>query len=60
MTVEEFKIELEKHDWWYEMTEDPYVYAEGSANYRKLIKISKLSNEHLDLFDKTKKEKTKI
>jgi hypothetical protein len=41
---------LAKHDWHYEMTEDPGVWRKGSAEHRRLLAIASESEEHRQLY----------
>jgi len=36
MTLAELYRELEQHDWFYQMSDDPYVYSFGNDNERRL------------------------
>ncbi len=50
MTLKEFYDKLEKHDWWYCMSDDGKVYERGSQNFEKLKKIANESTEHMTLY----------
>jgi hypothetical protein len=54
MNLEDYKEELKKHDWFYDFTEDHHVWKQGSDNHKKLIDVSKESEEHLKLFNEFK------
>lgn len=60
MNLEDYKERLKSHDWWYEMSEDPVVYQRGRANYLELVRLSKESESHLELFEEIKDEKFKF
>ena len=51
MTLREFYDLLKKHDWYYDMSEDPKVVLTGRINRQKLIKLSRQSPEHEKLFE---------
>ena len=37
MTLEEYKVQLKRHDWHYNMSDDGRAYREGSADRMRLI-----------------------
>lgn len=51
MSVLEFYDELAKHDWHYEMTDDPSVWRKGSVNHKRLLGIAKKSQQHRDMYN---------
>jgi len=50
-TLAEFYDALERHDWWYCMSDDHSVYNRGAVAEGKLKVIAKKSPEHQTLFD---------
>lgn len=42
---------LNKHDWWYQMSDDSSVYHKGREEQARLISISRDSDEHAQLFN---------
>jgi hypothetical protein len=50
MTREQFYQELERHDWYYMMSDDMRVYQSGYARYNKLKAIASVSTENEKLF----------
>lgn len=42
MTLQRFYEELERHDWYYELSDDHRVYMAGSDNGQRLEKIARL------------------
>ena len=46
MSLSEFYDLLEKHDWFYAMSDDPKVVNRGAAQERKLMAIASQSEEH--------------
>jgi hypothetical protein len=59
MTLEEYQIELNNHDWFYGMSEDNTIYRRGQHNQDRLSELSKLSPEHKAAYLKIKEEKYK-
>lgn len=51
MTLKEFYQELEKHDWYYDMSDDHGVWERGTANKRRLEGIAEESEEHRKLYE---------
>jgi len=54
MSIEDYKKELESHDWFYGMTEDNGIYRAGLHNEQRLAELSNLSKEHKELFKEYK------
>lgn len=50
MQLKEYDSLLAKHDWYYNYSDDYSVWATGDRNYEHLREISKLSDQHLKLF----------
>lgn len=46
----EFWDELEKHDWFFEMSDCHYTYNKGKESYYKLQILAAESEEHMKLF----------
>lgn len=55
MDLNEFYDELEKFDWFYEMSDDHNVWRRGQKEYNKLNNIACKSPEHGKLFSQYKK-----
>lgn len=51
MTTEEFQIELQNHDWHYEMSDDPKYYHAGKYNEHRLKSIADKNPELKAMFD---------
>jgi hypothetical protein len=47
----EYYEALQKHDWYYEYSDDHSVWANGSENYHKLFRDSTKSKQHEELWD---------
>ena len=45
LTLIEFKILCDKHDWYYQRTEDPHVYDRGDRNRKYLEGIMREGGE---------------
>jgi len=50
MSLQEFFDELEKHDWYYEYSDDQRVWDKGNTNSKRLSGISEESEEHKKLY----------
>lgn len=50
MTLVEFYERLERHDWYYDFSDDGGVWRAGSAERTRLMEASTLSPEHAKLF----------
>lgn len=50
MTLWEFYIELEHHDWFYAWSDDGRVYRNGEANRVRLRDIARTSMAHARLY----------
>lgn len=57
MTVGEYYDQLERHDWYYEWSDDHGVWERGSADASRLKQISEESPEHKALWDGFNKHK---
>lgn len=57
MSIEDYEKELKEHDWYHAYSDDPRVWEMGRFDYNRLVKLSKLSNEHEELFKKYKEQK---
>lgn len=51
MKLAEFYARLERHDWWYEMSDDPKVFRAGQAERDALRVIAITGPEHQDLYE---------
>lgn len=58
-TLEEYKNALNKHDWFYFMSDDPRVYESGSFNHNKLVRLAGLNKEYEKQYNKIKELKYK-
>jgi hypothetical protein len=59
LTIQDYKSMLDKHDWYYMMSEDANVYKKGSYSYAKVKELSYISDKHKELF-KQYQDKHKI
>lgn len=59
MTLEDYKKELDKHDWFYGMSEDSSIYKKGLYNESRLRDLTRLSKDHKETFEKKKNETLK-
>lgn len=59
MKIEDYKKELENHDWFYGMSEDSNVYKRGQYAYNKLLELASISPQHTILFNEMKDFKYK-
>jgi len=50
MTLQKFYKELEKHDWYYEMSDDNSVWRTGKESYYRLQDLAQESPSHCKLF----------
>lgn len=41
-----------QHDWWYEMSDDNSKFEAGDKEHRRLVRISRISHSHRNLFHK--------
>lgn len=46
MNIEQYKQELNRHDWWYDYSDDHKAWKRGQANWERLRELSKESPEH--------------
>ena len=51
MTPEEYYVELERHDWFYEYTDDHRVWQLGKANLARLQSIAQENPVLLGLYE---------
>lgn len=51
MTLTEFYDELDKHDWYYDWSDDGRVWDRGHANLSRLLNIAGESKAHQLLYD---------
>ena len=49
MTLQELWDELERHDWYFAMSDDHSVYCAGAANYSRLNEEGRHSRPHANL-----------
>ena len=56
MSKEEFINELNKHDWYYIMSDDPVIYDNGRFNNNRLLNLSKDNVELKELYNKKLQE----
>ncbi len=58
MTLEEYKQELKKHDWYYFNSESMVVFDRGENNEKRLLKLAKDNKELTQAFfeEKTKNQ----
>lgn len=54
MTLEEYKKELEKHDWYYYNSESMSVFTKGEDNEKQLLKLAKDNKEFTQAFYEVK------
>lgn len=52
MPLLDYYLLLEKHDWFFDYTEDPTVWRRGQAAHAHLQQIAKTSPEHQALYQK--------
>jgi hypothetical protein len=50
MNIEDFKKQLDNHDWYYQMSEDRDVYRQGKYKHDKLVELSETNPEFKKLF----------
>ena len=46
MNLEQYKQELNNHDWWFDYSDDHKTWKRGSENWKRLQEIGKESPEH--------------
>ncbi len=46
MNLEQYKKELDNHDWWYDYSDDHKTWKRGSENWKRLQEIGNESPEH--------------
>ncbi len=51
ITLLEYYNELEKHDWYFNYSDDHRVWSNGNSNLKRLQKLSMLSEKHRDLYE---------
>lgn len=51
MTAQEFLKKLENHDWFYEMADSYEEWADGYANQKALVELTKRQPELKPLYD---------
>lgn len=56
MTLKEYKQKLDKHDWFYMMSDDPRWYDSGLAAETELEKLAEKDKELREAFDAKKNE----
>lgn len=59
LTIQEYKLMLERHDWYYMMSEDAGIYKAGAYSYSNIQGLSSTSKEHKELFNQ-QQDKHKI
>jgi len=50
VSLSQYEEMLQKHDWYYMMSEDSSKYRAGEESYKKLVEISKVNLVFLELF----------
>jgi hypothetical protein len=50
VTLEQYWVMLNNHDWYYNYSDDPSVWRRGSNNEAKMVGTSKQSPEHEALY----------
>ena len=50
VSLGEYYDRLDRHDWFYEMSDDPGTYKKGAGDQAKVEAISKQSTEHAALY----------
>ena len=56
MEREDYQQLLDKHDWYYEFSDDPRVYKKGKQERRKLVSLAKSSEELASLYSQEHKK----
>jgi len=56
MTLKEFKQRLNKHDWYYSMSEDSRWYESGLAEQKELERLAETKPSFKKVFDAKKNE----
>lgn len=54
MTLEEYKKELNKHDWYYHNSDSMKVFDQGEKNEIRLLKLAKDNAEFTQAFNEVK------
>lgn len=56
MTLEDYKKELDAHDWYYMMSDSYGVWQRGERERKRLYNLSKISPEHEEAYLKACEE----
>jgi len=51
ITLTQYEEMLQKHDWYYMMSESPSVYENGSRNLEEILRISKINLVFKELYE---------
>lgn len=59
LSFEEYQDALEKHDWFYEMSDDQTIYDAGKFNYARLVSLSDTNKDFKEAFNTVRNKKFK-
>lgn len=51
MNIKDYFKLCEDHDWYYQMSEDQAIWKLAESGYKKLIRLSKESDDHVNVFN---------